>query len=250
MDNNDQLTRQERRELRRTEQKQQQASSGKRRFVRRLILWTGSIAILAGIGWGMTRLAANVPLPTDEGTLAVPVTDTDLSIGPASASVTLVEYADFQCPACAAFYPVVKQLLQEPDLTGKIRYVFRHFPLKNIHKNAELASRAAQAASIQGKFWEMHDKLFDEQRSWQGLSTQGARDAFMEYARVLEINTEWFAGDLDSAEVAEKVEGDLEGGLRSGVNSTPTFFLNGTRMPQLTSYEEFKQLVTSHVTTP
>ncbi len=249
MDNNDQLTRHERRELHRAEQKQQQNSSGRRRLARRLILWIGGLAVLAGIGWGMTRLAANVPVPTEDGTLAVPVSDADLSIGPASASVTLVEYADFQCPACAAFHPVVQQLLQEPELTGNIRFVFRHFPL-TMHKNAELAARAAQAANIYGKFWEMHDKLFEEQRSWQGLSSQGAWDRFLEYARVLEINTEWFAGDLESDEVVQKVTSDLEGGLRAGVNSTPTFFLNGKRMPQVSSYEEFKQLVTSHATTP
>lgn len=243
-----QLTRQERRELRRQEQKSQQMVSGRRRFFRRMAMWIGVVLVLTGIVWGMVRLASNVQLPAQSGTLTVPVSDADNSMGPASASVTLVEYSDFQCPACAAFQPVVKQLLQEPELQGKVRFVYRHFPLANIHKNAQLAAQAAQAAGVQGKFWEMHDLLFENQKKWAALSADGARAAFLEYAISLGINSEWFAGDLDADDVKAKIAADVAGGLSAGVDATPTFFVNGTRMPQPGSYEEFKQYVIRNLT--
>lgn len=212
-----------------------------------MVIWTLSLAALAALGWGMVKLADDVQLPTGDGTLTVPVSESDNIMGPASASVTLLEYGDFQCPACAAIHPIVLQLFQEPELQGKLRFVFRHFPLP-MHKNAPLASRAAQAAGVHGKFWEMHAKLYETQTAWSGKTGDGARDAFMEYARALEINTEWFAGDLDSDEVKAKVDADVESGNAAGVNSTPTFFVNGKLMPLAKNYEEFKQFIVSHVT--
>lgn len=244
------MSRRERRELKRQGQQGMQKASGRRRLLRRIGIWAIGCVVLVGLGWLMMKAASRVPVATD-GSLAVPVSASDNSFGPASASVTLVEYSDFQCPACAAFAPVLKQLFQEPELEGKIRLVYRHFPLTNIHKNAELAARAAQAAAVQGKFWEMHDLLFTNQTKWSVLSSEGARGAFTTYAKDLGMDADQFSRDLDSDSVKDRVTADSDGGLASGVNSTPSFFLNGSRMSQPASYDAFKQaIITAADATP
>jgi protein-disulfide isomerase len=239
------LTRRERRQLRRAEMRSGQDSAGRRRWLRRVVLWGLGILVLGGVVWGMTRLAGRVSLPAGDGTLAVPVSDTDHILGPASASATLVEYSDLQCPACKAFQPVLKQLMTEPDLAGKIRLVYRHFPLTSIHKNAELSARAAEAAALQDAFWQMHDKLFEEQAAWSGLSDTAARDTFLGYAEGLGLDRERFESDMDSDAVKDRVQADADGGRQAGVNSTPSFFLNGAKMAQFGSYEEFKAAVSA-----
>lgn len=241
------LTRRERREQRRMEQRRQQGGGAGKRLLRRLFIWGGGIALLGGFGWLMVYLASDVKLPSEGGSLAVPVSAADNIRGPASASVTLVEYSDFQCPACAAFHPVVKQLLEEPELAGKVRFIYRHFPLTDIHKNAFAASRFAQAAAAQGKFWEFHDLLFENQQKWSGMSDTGARETFLGYARDLGMDAERLAADADSDSIRERVEADMDGGLLANVTSTPSFFVNGQRMPHPASYAAFKQAVLSYV---
>lgn len=153
--------------------------------------------------------------------------------------VTLVEYSDFQCPACGAYYPIVKQLNLE--LAGRIKFVYRHFPLTKIHENANLAALSAEAAGKQNKFWEMHDMIFENQNKWS--DDKDAKNLFIEYARSLNLDIEKFKIDLDSKEVQEKVTNDYQNGIRLGVNSTPTFFLNSTKLQNPASYEAFKKLL-------
>lgn len=205
--------------------------------------------MLVGIGWGMVKLSNNVQLPTEGGTLAVPVSASDHVSGPSDAPVTLVEYSDYQCPACGAYYPLIKKVLDEPELKGKVRFVYRNFPLTQLHANAQLVAQAAEAAAVAGKFWEYHDQLFENQAKWSGMSDTGARELFMEYARALSINTEWFAGDLDSSAVKAKIAADQEGGLAAGVNGTPTFFVNSKKMPSPESYAQFKQFILGGIPT-
>ncbi len=241
-ENNDYTSRQERRR-----QMRNQESAGFSRGKRRLLLW-GSIAlVLVVIVWGMVRLSANVVVPTSDGTLSDPITGADHSMGPIDAAVTLVEYSDFQCPACAAFYPVVKRALAEAELKEKVRFVYRSLPLTNIHPNAQLAAQAAEAASAQGKFWEMHDALFESQTDWSGLSSKGARGKFLEYAKNIGLTSDEFASSLDAGVTRDAVAAQAAGGSRSGVNATPTFFLNGKKMAQPSSYEQFRQLIVDAV---
>ncbi len=237
-----------RHERRLQERAQHTSGGGMTRGTRRFLLWGGGALVLVLLGWGMVRLSANVVVPTRDGTLADPVTERDHISGPASASITLVEYSDFQCPACGAFYPVIKKLLAEPQMSGAVRFVYRSFPLTAIHTNAQLAAQAAEAAAAQGKFWEMHDALFEHQNSWSGLSGAGARAAFLDYAKASGLDLELFASALDSGTVKERVKEAVAGGTRSGVDSTPTFFLNGARMAQPNSYEEFRQTVLNAAT--
>lgn len=237
------MSRRERRELRRQGQHQQQGRQQRGRIARRVAIWGVGIAVVVALGWLTFRAASNVKLPTPGGNLTVPVSADDHSRGPATAPVTLVEYSDFQCPACGAYEPLVRKLLAEPALKDNVRLVYRHFPLTHIHQNAQLAALASEAAAAQGKFWEFHDKLFDNQSKWAAMSAKGARDAFIGYARDLGLDDERFTKDLDGGAGAARVKADTDGGLAAGVDATPTFFVNGARMAQPNSYDEFRNFV-------
>lgn len=209
-------------------------------LMRRLLIWGGALVVVVLVGWGMVKLSQNAPLSAVNGTLSVPVSDKDYSRGPADAKVTLVEYSDFQCPACAAFVPIIAKAFAEPELKDRVRLVYRYFPL-SIHPNAQLASQAGQAAALQGKFWEMHDLLFEKQAVWSPLSGKAAKDAFAAYAEQLGLDKGRFLSDIDRNAVKDRVKTDVDSGTVSDVNSTPSFFVNGVRMTHPQSYEEFKQ---------
>jgi protein-disulfide isomerase len=163
--------------------------------------------------------------------LALPVsTSRDHIRGPVNAPITLLEYGDYECPYCGAAHLVVNELLSR---TGdEVRFVFRNFPLTNIHPHAELAAEAAEAAGAQGKFWEMHDVLYENQQHLK------ARD-LLAYAEALEVDTERFTRELADHVYANRVLEDFVSGVRSGVHGTPTFYINGVRhdgswaLPQL-----------------
>jgi protein-disulfide isomerase len=150
--------------------------------------------------------------------LAVPVTAVDHSLGPAHAPVTVVEYGDFECPTCKQAAPAVKLLLQRFD--GRVRLVFRHFPIESAHPHALLAAQAAEAAGGQGKFWQMHDMLFDNQRH---LEAQHLRD----YAARLGLDLPRFTAELDDQIYLQRVREHMESGIASHIRGTPTFFING-----------------------
>lgn len=153
------------------------------------------------------------------------VRDSNQVLGSAEAKVTIVEFADFQCPACAATHPWLKQLLA--DYGDKVRFVFRHYPLA-MHANAQLASRAAEAAGKQGKFWELHDLLYEHQNEWAfQLKPEGK---FVEYANQLELNEEQFKTDLTEVAASERIAQDMGDGDALGVDATPTIFFNGEKL--------------------
>jgi len=161
------------------------------------------------------------PAPAESaGTLTIPVGPHDHVKGPATAAITLVEYGDFQCPYCREAYPIVKQLQQE--LGAKLRFAFRHFPLTRIHQNAEHAAEAAEAAAAQGAFWQMHDRLFERQFALED-------ENLVEYARDLGLDADRLAGELAAGTHRRHVRDSFLSGVKSGVNGTPTFFLNGVR---------------------
>lgn len=161
-------------------------------------------------------------------------------MGNKNAKTTLVEYSDYECPACALFYPVVKQIVdQNPD---KLVFVYRNFPLPQ-HQNALSAAYAAEAAGKQGKFWEMHDLLFTNQNTWASQSSTTARDTFIGYATQLGLNIDQFQKDMDSQAVKDKVETDYQSGVKSGVGATPTFYLNGSKMAPPTSLNGFQNTI-------
>jgi protein-disulfide isomerase len=152
--------------------------------------------------------------------LTIPVSADDHIQGPPEAPVILVEYGDYECPYCGAAYPLVKTIVKR--LGPKLRFVFRNMPLNQMHPNAELAAEAAEAAGAQGKFWEMHDALYEHQAE---LGPQLVR----RLARRLQLDAPKFEDDLVSRKFRDHVKRDFMSGVRSGVAGTPTFFINGER---------------------
>lgn len=140
-------------------------------------------------------------------------------------SVTLVEFSDFQCPACLAVQEPLKKILSKFE--GKVEFVYRYFPLTTIHKNAQIAAQAAEAAGLQGKFFPMHDKLFDTQAVWATLADP--RETFASYAGPLGIDMPKFLIDMDSQATKDAVAVDLLASTRYTLTGTPTFFVNGVK---------------------
>ena len=161
---------------------------------------------------GMTAMAVS--------RLVLPVSERDHIRGPSAAPVTLVEYGDYECPHCGEAYYVVKELER---LHGKhLRFVFRNFPISTAHPNAESAAEAAEAAGGQDKFWDMHDQLFENQQALERENSRSMR-------RLIGLDSSRFIRDMNQHRYAKRVREDFMSGVRSGVNGTPTFFVNGIR---------------------
>jgi protein-disulfide isomerase len=152
--------------------------------------------------------------------LIPPVGPDDHAQGPADAPVTLVEYGDYECPHCGAAHPIVKAV--QSRLGDRLRFVFRHFPIASNHPHAEHAAEMAEAAADRGKFWEMHDLLYENQDALEDADLLG-------YAASLGIDPAWAASALRYGAFTERVRANFLSGVRSGVNGTPTFFINGVR---------------------
>lgn len=148
--------------------------------------------------------------------------------GNTSGKIVLVEYGDYQCSHCGIAYPFLKRLLNEFE---DLKFVFRNFPLRESHPQAMVAAQGAEAAALQNKFWEMHDAIYENQ-------DQLSDDLVVSIAEQLDLNVDQFIRQMNSDRVINKIESDVESGLRSGVNGTPTFFLNGRRVD---SYNETYQ---------
>ena len=156
-----------------------------------------------------------------ESQLTLPVSEErDHIRGPASAAVTLVEYGDFECPHCGRAHYILNELLAQ--FADDVRLCFRHFPLAQVHPHAEPAAEASEAAAAQGQFWEMHDVLFENQDSLDD-------ESLGEYAQELGLDLVMFLRDLSAGVYTDRVREDFMSGVRSGVNGTPTFFINGRR---------------------
>lgn len=152
--------------------------------------------------------------------LAVPVGELDHVQGPATASVSLVEYGDYECPYCRAAIAIVEEL--QRLLPDEIRFVFRHFPLESIHPHARRAAEAAEAAASQGKFFEMHAALFEHQTALE-------QPDLMRYAAAVDLDLARFGAELKAGMHADRVREHFRGGVRSGVRGTPTFYLDDVR---------------------
>lgn len=160
--------------------------------------------------------------------------------GAGTSGVTLVEFGDFQCPACRSYYPVIQQVQQKYG--DKLKFQFRHFPLVQIHKNAMIGHRAAEAAGRQGKFWEMHDLLYERQSAWTNSPNPIA--VVEDYAAELGLNIDQFKADFASESVNNTISADIKAGQALGANSTPTFYINGKKIDPLpTDVAGFSKLI-------
>jgi protein-disulfide isomerase len=210
------------------------------------LLWP-MITIVGFLLAGYFIFNSMIPIPADEKDKPLDKpTATDWMKGSSAAPVVIVEYSDLQCPACRAYQPLVKQMTEEYG--DRIALIYRHFPLKQIHLQATLAAQAAEAAGMQGKFWEMHDLLFEKQTEW--AENPRARALMSDYAKALNLDVSQFKKDLFSKQVKILVNADYMSGLTHGVNATPTFYLNGQKIKNPQSPEEFRSLIDASIGSP
>lgn len=210
--------------------------------MKKLTIWGGIILAciigmailvkLAGNSGPTTTLTENANLKT--------LSSKDIVVGKPDAKLTIYEYADFQCPACAAYNPIVNKLLQEYE--GKVNLVYRFFPLKTIHKNSVIAGQAGYAAQKQGKFVEMKDMLFEKQKDWEAQSGDEVKVTFIAYAGEIGMDKTKFEADMNSSEANKAVLAGEAEATGLGLNSTPSFFI-GKKSFTPQGYDAFKSAI-------
>lgn len=237
------LTKDERKELRQEQFQKDMEKTEKANRMKKILMWVGIVMVLVGGFWLLNAATTYQSPASSEPVNIPPVSSDDLAVGNKNAKAVLIEYADFQCPGCGAAYPVLKKLVQ--DYNGRILFIYRYFPLAEIHKNAYAAAEAAQAANYQGKFWEMHDILFENQTKWAEL--ENPTDTFVTYAKSLNLNIDKFKKDLADPNTKKFIDDEENKGTEAGVNSTPTLFLN-KRLVNERTYDGIKGLIDQQLT--
>lgn len=204
-----------------------------------LILIIGGVFLFSGKGTGSTAKAVPDTILNPSDAQRTGGIKNGNYIPPSSnASVTMVEFGDFQCPACGAYHPLVKQVMT--DFAGRVNFVFRNFPLPQ-HSNANISAYGAEAAGLQGKYWQMYSKLYESQTEWS--TSDKAKDLIVGYAKDLGLNVDQFKKDIDSQKVKDRVSKDTADGNLVPINATPTFFINGIKLDNPGSADDFKKLL-------
>lgn len=236
------LTKAQKRELRKMEWAKEAQKAKQANQYKKIGIWIGVAVVIFVSIFGLAMLVNSSPSSnsnTSQSSLTVPVkASQEFSRGDANSKVTLIEYGDFQCPACAQAEPLVSQILS--DEGNKLHFVYRYFPLTNVHQNAHISAQAGFAANKQGKFWEMSGKLYENQSEW--ANSTNPQDNFLGFAKDLGMNTQQFKNDMNSAEASKFVDDSLNAAIKLGLNSTPSFFLNGNLI-NFTGYDNFKKQI-------
>lgn len=208
-------------------------------------IWGAVIVVLIGGLWLLINAVNSSPSPSTplEVKNLPAVSKEDFVRGNPNAKVTLIEYADFQCPACGVAYPQVKKF--EEDFKNDLKVIYRFFPLTNTHQNSLISSQAAYAASLQGKFWEMHDMLFENQSGWS--DSKDAKSIFIGYATKLGLDLKKFESDITSDSSTKFIMDEENKGLSVGINSTPTFFINGKQAQIVGSFDELRKVIQDEI---
>jgi protein-disulfide isomerase len=239
MEQNQTATKRERQELFRQEKKQEELLRYRSRFIKKWIKISVPIFLaIASIGGLIWYSATQPTIPTSE---MLSLKADDWVKGNKDAQVTLIEYLDFE--ACGAYYPLIKRLSEE--FKNDVKLVIRYFPLAG-HRNGLPAALAVEAASKQGKYWEMYDILFENQSSW-GERPISDPTIFEEYAKKIGLDIVKFKQDVNLPEVKDRIERDRNSGIKLGVQGTPTFFLNGKKIDNPRGYDDFKTLIESTI---
>jgi protein-disulfide isomerase len=166
----------------------------------------------------------------------------DWKEGNANAAVTLIEYGDYECPACGQYSPIVEKLFA--DYGSRVLFVFRNFPLYAVHPDAQISAQAAEAAGLQGKYWQMNDLLYKDQATWSAVSPNSVAGQYFDgYAKTLGLDVAKFDSDMNASSVSQKIQTDVAGGNDAKIDHTPTFFVNLTQIPNPTSYDGFKKVL-------
>ena len=236
------LTKRERRELAKQEKfKERQKAGTNIKFKK----WTVRFIVLLLVGFGVYKIWQwiNTPQPGDTKVDILNVRSDDWTKGSPDAKVTLIEYADFECPACKIYSTdILKKLADE--YPGNLRMVYRHFPLPQ-HTKAIDAAKAAEAAGVQGKFWEMHDLLYEKQEDW---ITGNLKDKLFGYAESLGLDKAQFEKDFASDSVLKSIKDDENDGYSLRINSTPSFYINGKKVEIKNGYEDLKKAIDQALT--
>lgn len=207
-----------------------------------IVFWS---AIVIGVGLVVTGMIYVVSkqrtLPARvDATIGSSMTDSDWIKGNRNAEIIITEYSDFQCPACAFYQPILKEIISEFD--DRVALVYRHFPLP-MHRHAETMAYAAEAAGQQGRFFEMHDLIFENQRNWTNSSPSAVRDTISQFANGLNLDIEKFNTDFESRELRNRVDASVAEAVRSNISYTPTLFINGELLTNPNNYAEFRSLI-------
>jgi protein-disulfide isomerase len=203
---------------------------------RRFLIILAALVVVFGGLLVFNKRKANAPADGDTNTAAAQLTEHKIE---GSTGVTLIEYGDFECPACGLYYPTVQQLKEK--YKGKVTFQFRHFPLTEIHQNALISARAAEAAGLQGKFFEMHDRLYEGQQAWK--SETNPTSIFEQYAQSLGLDINKFREDMRSERVNDIVQADRAEARKQKYSSTPTFILDGKKLEPEPSVDYFSKLL-------
>lgn len=236
------LTKKEEKELQRLVKEENRLKAEKMEKIKKILVWIIVLFAILATLVGFMKLITTGPNSTSQ-TVNITINPSDWQKGNQESKVILVEYSDFQCPACAFYQEDLKKILSE--FGDKINFIYRHYPLVQIHKSAYLAAQTAEAAGMQGKFWEMHDQLFETQNSWS--KENNPKDAFMVVADKLGLDKNKLEKDINLTTVKNKIDNDIKSGDEYGINSTPTFFLNGNKLKDINSFEDFRNIIKQEI---
>lgn len=208
------------------------------KFILSMIVFSVLVLVLDALF--ANKLSSSPPaVSKEEARSILAVKNDDWVKGPEEASITLIEYLDFECEACRAYYPITKQLKEE--YKDKIRFIVRYFPLPG-HKNSMTSALAVEAAGKQNKFWEMHNVLYERQKDW-GEKAVSDPSIFETYAKQIGLDMDKYKNDISNKELRDRIDRDKNSGISLGIQGTPTFFINGERIPNPKGYEDFKSIV-------
>jgi protein-disulfide isomerase len=211
-----------------------------------LVLVTAGVIIAGAYSSGTSSTTAS---STFVSTTAPAITSSDWAEGNPNAKVSLIEYGDFECPACGEYFPVVQQLVQ--NYSSTVLFVFRNFPLYTIHPDAGIGAQAAEAAGLEGgvtKYWAMNNLLYTKQSEWSTTDpTQVVAKFFNGYAQSLGLDVKQFDVDINSSAVMAKIQNDVNGGTAASIDHTPTFFINNQQIPNPTSAQGFEDALNAAI---
>jgi len=237
MDPEHKPTKDEKKALRKLEWQEKAKTEARNAKIKKISIWTGVAAVILVV---VFVLFQTVTSSTSTPNIKIaPISARDITNGNPKAKVTLLEYADFQCPACAAYHPIVDQILKAYG--NKIFYVYRMFPLVNAHPNAFVSAQAAFAAYKQGAFFNYDDILYSKQTEWADL--QDPTTALADYATLLKLDVNKFKADMNAATTKKYVQASEDEATNEGINQTPSFFINGNLIQNPVDYAGFKQLI-------
>lgn len=231
------------RDLKHEMKEQRRQTARRQEKTKNIVTWSIVGAVIAGVIYLI--VVGGGGGSSTNATVAAVDPAVDHIEGSATAQVVMVEYSDYECSACSAYYPTVKEM--QTKYGDKLALVYRNYPLTTLHQYAQVSAEAAEAAGLQGKYWEMHDKLFDN-RDW--VTASNVKQTLIGYAKELKLDEKKFATDIDSSTVKNRIQRDVDSGNAVAITGTPTFFLNGKRIDNPAGSDNFIKAIDAALPKP